>query len=99
MHISTARFRLTPSFPAFGLGKRRIQEKVHNYTQRVAGCHYFLAPAESRHQIYMTAEDDRVKCNDYILLKDEHGSTRYQVESMEHYGDTPTLWTALLIRC
>jgi hypothetical protein len=99
MHISTARFRLTPGFLDFGWGKRRAQEKVHNYTRQVAGCHYFISPAESCHKIYMTAEGDRVQRNDYILLQDEQGSTRYQVEGIEHYGDTPALWTALLVKC
>jgi hypothetical protein len=99
MHISTAGFRLTPRFPGFGLGKSHTREKVHNYTRRVAGCHYFLSPGESSHQVYMTADGDGVKDGDYILLSDEIGSTRYHVERIEHYGDSPTMWTALLTKC
>jgi hypothetical protein len=99
MHISTAGLKFTPRFPRFGLGKQRTREKVHNYTQRVAGCHYFLSPGEGSHQVYMTADGDGVQANDYILLSDEIGSTQYQVEGIEHYGDSPTMWTALLTRC
>jgi hypothetical protein len=99
MHISSARLRLTANFLDFGFGKQRTQERVHDYTRRVAGCHYFLSAAENRHQVYLTAEGDRVKPHDYIVLKDEQGETRYQVEEIQHYGDNPMLWTALLSQC
>ncbi len=68
-------------------------------TQQVQGHHYFLNFAEDSNKVYMTADDGSVKCHDYILLNDEVGSTRYQVEIIEYYGDSPTLWTALLVRC
>jgi hypothetical protein len=99
MDISIAGFRLTFGFPGFGLGKQQSKEKIHNYTQQVQGCHYFLSPAEDSNKIYMTADGDGVKCHDYILLEDELGSTQYQVEIIERYGDSPTLWTALLVKC
>jgi hypothetical protein len=57
-----------------------------------------VSPAEDSNKIYLTADDNSVKCRDYILLKNESGSTQYQVEIIEHYGDSPTLWTALLIK-
>lgn len=96
MDISIARFMLTFNFSGFRL-KRQHKEKIHNYTQQVQGCHYFLSPAEDSNKVYMTADDDGVRCHDYILLKDELGSTQYQVEVIEYYGDSPTLWTALLV--
>jgi hypothetical protein len=99
MHISTAGFRLTSGFSGFWLGKRRTKEKVHNYTQQIQGCNYFLSPAEDSHKVHMTADGEGVCLHDYILLKDESGSTRYQVEAIEHYGDSPSLWTALLVKC
>jgi len=46
----------------------------------------------------MTADYEGVKRHDYILLNDETGSTRYQVEKIEYYGDAPTIWTALLVK-
>lgn len=99
MDISIAGFRLTFAFPVFGLERRQNKQKIHNYTQQIQGCHYFLRPAEDNNRVYMTADGDGVKCHDYILLMDEIGSTQYQVEVMENYGDSPTLWTALLVKC
>ncbi|MBW4517177.1 MAG: hypothetical protein KME11_18375 [Timaviella obliquedivisa GSE-PSE-MK23-08B] len=96
MDISIVSFALTFIFLGFGV-KRQRPEKTHNYTQQVLGWHYFLSPAEENHKIYMTADRDGVHCHDYILLKDETGSTRYQVEIIEHY-DASTIWTALLVR-
>lgn len=46
----------------------------------------------------MTADRDGVNCQDCILLKDEAGTAQYHIEAIEHYGDSPTLWTALLVR-
>jgi hypothetical protein len=97
MDTSIAGFRLTFNLPGFGLQRQR-KGKIHNYTQQVQGCHYFLSPAEDSNEIYMTAYDGSVKCHDYILLNDEFGSTQYQVESIEYYGDLPTLWMALLVK-
>ncbi|NJR38666.1 MAG: hypothetical protein HC781_07245 [Leptolyngbyaceae cyanobacterium CSU_1_4] len=78
--------------------KRRHPGKIHNYTRQIQGCHYFLSPAEGSHKIYMTADRDGVNCQDCILLKDEAGTAQYHIEAIEHYGDSPTLWTALLVR-
>lgn len=97
MDISIAGFTLTFRFPGFGL-ERRHKKKVHKFTQQVQGCHYFLSPAEDSNKAYMTADYDGVKCHDYILLSDETGATQYQVEIIEHYSDSPTLWTALLVK-
>lgn len=98
MDISIAGFRLTFDFLGFEL-ERQHREKIHNYTQQVQGCHYFLDTAEDSNKIYMTADADGVKCHDYILLNNETGSTRYQVEIIEYYSDSPTLWIALLVKC
>jgi hypothetical protein len=97
MDISIAGFRFPPIAKGFWL-QERSAEKVHNYTRRVQGCDYFMSPAEESNQVYMTADGDGVKCQDYIVLKDETGSTQYQVEGIEYYGDSPSLWTALLIK-
>jgi hypothetical protein len=96
MDISVAGFRLTVDFPGFELQRQR-KKKTHNYTQQVQGCHYFLSPAEDS-KIHMTAYGRGVKCHDYILLNGEFGSTQYQVEIIEYYGDLPKLWMALLVK-
>ena len=98
MNVSIVGFRLTFDFLGFGLEKHHL-EKIHNYTQQVQGCHYFLDTAEDSHKVYMTADDGGVKCRDYILLKDEMSSAQYQVEVIERYSESPTLWTALLVKC
>lgn len=98
MDISIAGFKLTFAFLSFGRRMQQRKEKIHNYTQQVQGCHYFLSPTEDN-KVYMTADGEGVKCHDYILLSDEIGSTQYQVEMIERYGDSPTLWTALLVKC
>jgi hypothetical protein len=92
---SIARFRL-PTFD-LRLGQRVAQ--THNYTHQQEGFNYFLSPAESSHQVYMTAEGAGIKGQDYILLQGEQGTIRYQVEGIDYYGDSPLLWTALLVRC
>jgi len=97
MDISIAGFTLTFGLLSFGL-KRQNKEKIHHFTRQGQGCDYFLSLAEDSSEIYMTADYEGVERHDYILLNDETGSTRYQVEKIEYYGDAPTIWTALLVK-
>jgi hypothetical protein len=96
MDISIARLRLPLSLRGRWNWEPTAKARVHNYTRQIEGCHYWLSPAEESHQVYMTGQGDRVRCQDYIVLEDE---TRYRVEGIEYYGDRPGLWTALLVRC
>jgi len=97
MDISIAGFTLTFELLSFGL-KRQKKEKIHHFTCQGQEGDYFLNLAEDGGEIYMTADHGGVKCHDYIVLNDETGSTRYQVERIEYYGDAPTVWTALLAK-
>jgi hypothetical protein len=96
MDISIAGFTLTFRLPSFGL-RRQNKEKIHHFTRQGQGWDHFLSPVEDSNKIYMTADHDGIKRHDYIVLNDETGSTRYQVEEIEYYGDSPTIWTALLV--
>jgi hypothetical protein len=96
MDISIAGIRLPARVKSFWSREKAAKVRVHHYTRQTEGCHYFVSPAEERDRLYLTAEQDGVRCEDYIVLGDE---ARYRVEGIEYYGDRPGLWTALLVKC
>jgi hypothetical protein len=99
MDISSAGLRLNPVVKRFWVGEKVAKARVHNYTRQTEGCHYFVNAAEEENRVYMTADGDGVRCQDYILLEEATGATRYQVEEVEYYSDRPGMWTALLVKC
>jgi hypothetical protein len=99
MDISIAGLRLPDLIKGFWVREQAKRERVHNYTHQTQGFNYFLSPAEESSQVYMTADGSGIQRHDYVLLKGETGSTQYQVQGIEYYSDSPTLWTALLVKC
>lgn len=76
--------------------------KTHNYTRCKPTIHYVIEAAKedlSGRRFHMTSTGKGIKTQDYILLKDDLGDCKYQVEEIHYYCDTPDYWTALLVKC
>ncbi|WP_331280993.1 hypothetical protein [Fischerella sp. PCC 9605] len=44
----------------------------------------------------MTAQRRGIKRGDWIILRDDRYSYRYQVEEIDYYAEPPDMWIALL---
>lgn len=76
--------------------------KMHNYARRTPELHYVIEAAtdepDGRH-FYMTGNGRGVKAQDFILLQEEVGAVKYQVECIDYYCGMPDYWVAKLVKC
>jgi hypothetical protein len=83
--------------PIHSLGKEsKLKNKVHDYSQLVAGQDYILEILEEGMGAYMTATGKGVKPQDYIILQSGYQNYRYKVEAIDYYTDPSDMWMALL---
>lgn len=70
--------------------------KIHDFTEFVHGRDYVFEPLENYKKGYMTAQCRGIKRGDWIILRDDRYSYRYQVEEIDYYTEPPDMWIALL---
>ncbi|MBD2356953.1 hypothetical protein H6G41_20375 [Tolypothrix sp. FACHB-123] len=71
----------------------KLNTKVHDYSQLVAGKDYILEIIDEGMEAYMTGTGKGIKLHDHIILK---SNSRYKVESIDYYTDPSDMWIALL---
>ena len=86
-YLSNFQFLQTP---------KEVSQKIHDYTQLNPGEDYLFETIEDGKKAYLTGQDHRLKRGDYIILPNNSGSSRYQVDSIEYYSEAPDIWIALL---
>jgi len=72
---------------------------THDYTHYVCGIEYVFESVNNFSKGYMTAQGRGVKRGDYILLKMDQATVRYQVETIDYYSNPSDMWCATLTRC
>jgi hypothetical protein len=85
------------SFKFLRIPDKRSQ-KIHDYTKLNQGEDYLFETIEEGKQAIITGEGKSVNCGEYLILPDNSGSSRYQVESIEYYSNPADVWMALLIK-
>lgn len=83
--------------PIRSIGKElKFTNKVHDYSQLVAGQDYILEMIDEGMKAYMTATGKGIKPQDYIILQSNSQNYRYKVESIDYYADPSDMWMAVL---
>jgi hypothetical protein len=72
------------------------QPKVHDYSKLVMGSDYVFESLNTGTQGCITGFGKGVKSGDFMILKQNNQSCRYQVEEINYYSDPSDMWIALL---
>jgi len=69
--------------------------ETHDYTDRSWGHDYIFNPIDPEGiRARMMGWGHGIKNNDYLIIPNGKGTTRYQVISIEYLGDPPDMWNA-----
>lgn len=69
--------------------------QTHDYTKRTWGHDYTtLSVIDGGKRLRLSGWGRGIEAGDYLLLQNDGGSTRYQVESIEYRMDPPDMWFA-----
>lgn len=76
--------------------KHKHKNKIHDYSQQVAGSDYVFERLNEGMIGYMTGVGKGIKPCDRIILRQGSESYQYQVEEIDYYSDPSDMWIALL---
>ena len=79
-----------------------MKVKTHDFSHQIQGRDYVLESATDATQgekFYMTGKGKGIQRQDSILLQERLVPVRYRVESIDYYGNSPSVWIALLSKC
>lgn len=87
-------------FGSIGAGGKQDAERVHDYTNGKRRWGHditwsMLDPGGLRLNAQGWGSD--IRQGDYILLSNGKGTTRYQFESVDYYGDPSDMWKGILV--
>lgn len=72
--------------------------KTHDYRRYERGTNYVFESTDGGMNGYMTAQGNKIKPGEYLLLQDEDkkSSCLYQVEEIDYYANPSDMWIAKL---
>lgn len=74
------------------------KRRVHDFTNAKRDSDYIFEAIADGTKAYMTGQGRGVKPGDYLLLRMNGDTDRYEIEQVEYYASPADVWIAQLIK-